>query len=311
MPGIGVITNPRSRRNRKNPQIATRLAYILGEKGDLQQPADLDALAKTALEFRKRDIDILCINGGDGTIHSALTAMARAYGDKPLPKVALLRAGTMNTIAHGLKIGGRPGDVLEYVVSRYHTERPMATSRRWLLRIDDNQYGFLFGVGIIATYLEAYYEGSEPSPMKAAWILVRAAASALVGGSFIRRLLSPFRGRSVVNQREWTAEEFVAIGVGTVDDIGLGFRPFFRSISHPGQMHVVGFIESPIGVVRSLHRMFFAKPYTDPRVLDDVATELVLRAAEPIGYMIDGDFHRGGQTVTLSIGPHVDFIRPQ
>ena len=36
MPGIGVITNPYSRQNKRNPRLAQRLGYILGEKGDLE-----------------------------------------------------------------------------------------------------------------------------------------------------------------------------------------------------------------------------------------------------------------------------------
>ncbi len=59
MAGIGVITNPRSRRNRKDPRLAQQLAYVMGEQGQLYAPGDLDALDQVAKHFLEREIDVL------------------------------------------------------------------------------------------------------------------------------------------------------------------------------------------------------------------------------------------------------------
>ena len=59
MPGIGVITNPMTRYNRRNPGLAGQLGTILGERGALEMPGDLDALTATAIRFRDRAIDVL------------------------------------------------------------------------------------------------------------------------------------------------------------------------------------------------------------------------------------------------------------
>lgn len=130
MSGIGVVTNPRSGKNRRNPGLVRQLAYVLGDRGELQQPGDLDDLARVAQGFRERAIDVLCINGGDGTIHKVLTALVRVYGTDPLPIVALLRGGTMNTTARNLGLRGRAEDLLGTVVSRYHAGDPLALVER-------------------------------------------------------------------------------------------------------------------------------------------------------------------------------------
>ena len=312
MPGIGVVTNPRSRQNRRNPRLARQLAYILGEKGELQQPSDLDALDAAARRFRDHDIEILCINGGDGTMHKAITAMVKAYGDRRLPKIAILRGGTMNTVAHGLKIRGTPAEILDYVVQRYHADAPLPTVRRHLLEVDGAHYGFLFGNGIIARFLEAYYEGAEPTPLKATWLMARAVVSVAIGGGLAKRLTQPFIGEVRVDGQLWKPRRWIMVAAGTVDDIGLGFRPFWRAPLHLGRMHVVGsFGPSAMSIVRELWRIFRAQPPDGPDWAEEVARELVLRADEPIGYMIDGDFHRGGETVTVRIGPAVDIIVPE
>jgi diacylglycerol kinase (ATP) len=312
VPGIGVITNPLSRQNKRNPRLAQRLGYILGEKGDFQQPTDLDALAATALRFKEADIDVLCINGGDGTMHTALTAMIKAYGDKPLPKIALLRGGTMNTVARGLGIRGTPASILEYVVQHYHTDGSFATKRRWLVGVDGTQYGVLFGNGLIARFLEEYYAYGDPTPVRAGWLLFRTACSALVGGALIQRLMTPFVGTAVVDGVSWPSPRYMTVAAGTCDDLGLGFRLFWKALYHPKKMHVVGISTmNPVTIVMELPRIWRARQVEGEGFQDDVASELVLRSNEPITYMVDGDFHRGGTELVVRVGPHVDFIVPE
>ena len=312
MAGIGVVTNPRSRQNRRNPRLARQLTYILGEKGEIQQPSDLDALDSAAIRFRDHGIDVLCINGGDGTMSRALTAMVKAYGDKPLPKIAILRGGTMNTVAHGLKIRGTPAEILDYVVQRYHADAPMPTVRRSLLEINGTDYGFLFGNGVISQFLEPYYEGGNATPLKAVILMVRGIFSSIFGGSFAKRITQPFVGEVTLDGHPWPSNRWMLLAAGTVDDIGFGFRPFWQATLHPGTMHVIGtFGESPMAIVKELWRIFRAQPIEGHEWHDDLGRELVLRSDRPITYMVDGDFHRGGTELRLKVGPPVDFIIPE
>src|SRR3982751_5036060 len=99
MPGIGLITNPRSRVNRKDPSRLRRLGYLIGSHGQSQATRSLDDLHRVCEDFHRERIDVLGISGGDGTMHHTLTAMVRAYGTDPLPPVAIPRGGTMNTVA--------------------------------------------------------------------------------------------------------------------------------------------------------------------------------------------------------------------
>ena len=143
MAGIGVITNPHSRRNRRNPKLAQQLACILGEQGTLEMPHDLAALDKVARLFLEREVEVVAINGGDGTNHRVLSALLRVYGEHPLPIIAMLRGGTMNTAAHGLGITGRPQALLGQLTSLYAGGSPLPLTERNLVLVDDNA-GFIF-----------------------------------------------------------------------------------------------------------------------------------------------------------------------
>lgn len=309
MGGIGVVTNPRSRRNKRNPELQQQLAYVLGEQGALAAPMDLSALEKSVEHFRDREIDILAINGGDGTNHVVLSAFLRVYGERPLPKIALLRGGTMNTVASGLGIRGRPNELLGRLVGAYHSGEPLPVLERNLLVVDDKA-GFLFGNGLLSHFLEAYYRSPDPTPLVAARVLVHAVASALVNGSFARELMRPVEAQVTAGHRRWTATRWMTIAAGTVDDIGLGFRPFFRAVEHPGYMHALGMSCGASAVVGQLWNIWRGKPLTHPDMVDAVTDRLIIESEQAIPYMIDGDFHQGGQRLEVKVGPRLQLVLP-
>ena len=82
MSGIGVISNPKSRKNKKDPELMKKLGYILGDNGISYQTNTIDDIYKVAEEFRKKKIDILCINGGDGTNHVTLSVFLQVYKEE-------------------------------------------------------------------------------------------------------------------------------------------------------------------------------------------------------------------------------------
>lgn len=311
MPGIAVVSNPRSRQNRRNPAIAGQLAYLLGDRGQMAQPRGLEDLVETARRFRDQGVDVLAINGGDGTAHVVLTAFMKAYEGAPLPMVALLRGGTMNTIASGLRIKGSPASLLDSLVSRYHSGEDLPVAERHLLRVgdEDPQYGFLFGNGLLSNFLEAYYEGAEPSPTKAALLLARTCWSALVNGPLIQRLTRPAEVEVEVDGVKWPSNRYMTVGAGTVDDIGLRFRPFFESVRHPGRMHLLGLACNPVTLVKNLPRIWMARATDAPDIYSATPRRVLIRAERPHGYMVDGDFHTmKGQSLLVEVGPPVRFV---
>src|SRR5690349_1305212 len=98
MSGIGVVLNPRSRLNQRDPQAALRLSRTLGDHGVVRTANSRDDLARIAEDFRKLEIDVLGISGGDGTNHVTITGFLEVYADEPLPPIAFLRGRTMNTV---------------------------------------------------------------------------------------------------------------------------------------------------------------------------------------------------------------------
>jgi diacylglycerol kinase family enzyme len=313
MPGIAVVSNPRSRQNRRNPGLSGQMSFMLGTRGKVAQPHTRDELVEQARHFRDDGIDILAVNGGDGTLHIVLTAFLEAYEGEPLPPVAILRGGTMNTIASGLGVRGSPAELLSALLLRYHTDQPLPMAERNILKIEGGEkpeYGFLFGNGLLSNFLAEHYASAEPSPLTAAWLLVRAIGSAVVGGELIRRLSAPAECAVEVDGVPWAAERYLTVTIGTVDDIGFRFRPFFEALRHPGRMHALGFAGDALSMVKVLPRVRMALPIEGRDIYSAIPQKVVLHSKTPAPFMVDGDFHPAGQTVTVSVGPRIRFVLP-
>lgn len=316
MGGIGVISNPMSGRNRRNPGLARRLGYILGDGGELAQPGSFADLDATARSFRDRGVELVCVHGGDGTLHKTLSALFGAYrtthegplGELVLPRIAILKGGTMNTLARNVGVRRRAEAMLGHVVSGHHAGVPFEVVERRMLVVDDHHCGFLFGTGVLARFLEAYYAGGDPSPRKAVSTLLRAIWGGLFGTEFGTWLMKPDPFRVRVDGRRWEAEAFAAVAAGTMADLGLGFRVFHLCLRHPEHFHAVASTAGAVPIIGALPRIYMARDYAREGVECEVGRVLEIDHDGPIGFMIDGDFVQGGQSVRVEVGPRVRFV---
>ena len=313
MPGIGIITNPNSRRNRRNPEQMRRLGYILGQHDSVELTNKIEDVEDVARQFLENQIDILALNGGDGTNHVTLTRFIKVYGDHPLPKIALLRGGTMNTVADGVGVKGTPSRLLANLVDKYYTGGGFETTARDVIEVStetETVYGFIFGNGIVANFLEAYYETGSPSPPTAAVLLARAVAQIPTGGPLIDKIIRPFRAKITFGDGyAWPDQDFLSVLASTQDQLGLGFRPFIRCEERPGSFHILGSHGNPLALGAALPRIRLGLPVSDEVFLSEVATEVSFEADEPFPYTVDGDMYTAGEgRVTLRTGPRVEII---
>ncbi len=312
MPGIGVIVNPRARQNKRDPRAATRLSRALGDHGVVRIASTHEELARIAEDFRKLDIDVLGISGGDGTNGVTLTGFLKVWADEPLPPVAFLRGGTMNTVANAVGVPrGKPDGLRARLIERYaaRQRQPLQSVERHVLRVGDH-YAFLFGTGAIQGYIREYYRAAEPNPVWAAQLLAHASASALVGGETARRVAPRWEGRVTFDDgASFPDRDYLAIACGTVDQIGLGFRPFYRYDEAPESFHLLGITTTPFGCVSRLPAIWRGRPMGSRHALEKVARRAVLEARSGVNdYMCDGDLFTREGPLELSTGPRVRIL---
>jgi diacylglycerol kinase family enzyme len=338
MSGIGVIYNPRSGRNLRDPTAARRLSAAIGDHGVVREAGSIDQLYRVAEDFKTLGIDVLGISGGDGTNGVAITGFLDVYKGSALPQIAFLRGGTMNTVANSVGVPrGRPEGLLHELIQDYveRASRPLQDVERHVLRLrgerslksprqrDEDRapasiqapplvekYGFIFGTGVVCGFLAEYYRGGPPNPVVAAKTLLRGVGSAMVGGEMIRRMAEPFRGTVELDDGTvWEERDYLAIAGGTIDQIGLNFRPFCRYDERPGAFHVLGIHTSPVGFVTQLPRIWRAAPMQPRHTFEALTTSVTIRSPKtPLRYMVDGDLHECDGPLHVSIGPRVRIV---
>lgn len=306
MPGIGVILNPHSKRYRKNPEKLKRMGFIIGDKGDFVPTKDLSDIRVVAEEFKKKEIDILALSGGDGTNHRTLTTFIEVYGKKPLPKITFLRGGTLNTIAFSCGISGSPEKILANLLYKYHEDEPFETTEIDIMKINGT-YGFLWGVGLIYRFMEEYYRNGIPSPLQAAWILAKSIGSAAINGPFACRLFERIDAEVMIDGKGWPFKNYSAIFAGSVEYLGLGFRVFYLA-PEPRQFHAIGFSLPPRSVLRYVPHMLIGRPSGCPDLVENSSSEMVVKLSKPQGYTIDGDMHPPTDRFTIRTGPRLTVI---
>jgi len=306
MPGIGIVLNPHSKKHRKDPDKMKQLGFIVGDRGSCQATDDLQDLRRVAEQFKTRDIDILGIGGGDGTNHVTLSAFLEVYGEKPLPKVTFLRGGTMNTLANACGIKGAPEKILSNLIYKYHEDEPFRETEMDIMQIND-KFGFIFGLGVIYRFMDAYYSGTPPSPPKAAYTLTRAIVSASLNGKFARELFHRFDAEVTVDGVKWPFANWSALYTGSIPTLGLKFQVFHYS-KEVGKFHAIGFSLPPRNVLRHVPRMFVGKPVRSPEIIESPASEMRIKLSEPMPYTIDGDMIEPEQEFVIRTGPRLKIL---
>jgi diacylglycerol kinase (ATP) len=138
---IGVITNPRSHRNRNAPPECRQLEHVT-----VATPMTKDALTQALTRFADSGIDTLIIKGGDGTVRDVLTYGGPIFGDN-WPRLMMVPRGKTNALAIDL---GLPADwsfdAIMAAIEQGNTlvRHPIVIERDWH---EPALWGFIFGAG--------------------------------------------------------------------------------------------------------------------------------------------------------------------
>ena len=137
----GVIHNPKSRHNRGGePPRASDEVLV-------EAPRGRKALDETLTRFAAAGVDLLVVDGGDGTVREVLTQAPRRFS-QGMPAFAVRPSGKTNALAFDL--GAPPAWPLEAVLEsarrgRFHSRRPLEVTRAG--EAAPLARGFIFGAG--------------------------------------------------------------------------------------------------------------------------------------------------------------------
>ncbi|HEY2509387.1 MAG TPA: diacylglycerol kinase family protein [Polyangiaceae bacterium] len=257
--------------------------------------------------------------GGDGAYMAGVTALVRAFGDRPLPAVALAPGGTVGTIARNFRSEG--GASLgrfqwnaagaEHIVRGAAAGRGTAVRRPTLRVVDDrggDRVGFIFGAGLVASFFDEYYAAPKQGYAGAAGIVARVFAGSFVGGGLAKRVLDPVGAALSVDGEAAKPEGWSLVLASVIRDVGLHMWVTPRGGETPGAFHAVASPLGPRALGPQLPRVLLGQRLRGEGHVDvPAARDLSLRFAEGGAYVLDGDLLHA-RDVRVTAGPPIDVL---
>jgi diacylglycerol kinase (ATP) len=313
VPLVGIIRNPRSHRNKGNPAELEECANILTET-----PVTREALRESLIEFARRDIDYLVVDGGDGTVRDVLSCGADIFA-ADWPAFIILAKGKTNALTVDLGVP-RDWSLTEAIAAarrgRSVIRRPLrvspATGQGGCVQ------GFFLGAGVFTLAVKAGQEAHRRGAFNSVAVAVTTLwtmMQALFGRAGNPwRACSPMRlrfrksGKTLPHGERGNPDERFLMVATTFEKFPLGARPFGRDV-RPGLK--LGTIDWPVRWLVALLPLilfgfmprFFER--AGIRRLHADGVELDLGAA----FIVDGEAFPPGRYL-LEEGPQLTFIVP-
>ncbi len=316
---IGLLNNLRAGRNLKG---VARLLGLLSEHPEVAhvETSNARAVPEALWELARQDVELLVINGGDGTISHALGEILGAGAfDGRIPDIAVLRGGRTNMTA--LDLGSRRDPVGAMAgllqaarmgsLEDRHLERPV-------LRVQygpgiNTRYGMFVGAGVVHRGIELVHrviprkrQGVSGASLVTATLLAR---MALLGES--HGVLTPDKVGILVDRSQLERGESSLVMASSLDRLFLRMRPFWGS--GPGGVRFTSIAADAGGFAQALPGILAGRPskHVNERngYISRNARRVDLRM--DCGFTVDGELvgPSPDRVVSISANDVVRFVR--
>jgi hypothetical protein len=239
MLSLGLLSNPLSGGNRKGLHTIRK---VVAERPQVYhyEATTPSEISSALAEFSRNNVDVVAINGGDGTIHAVLTALFRTPSRGPFPLLALLRSGTASMLARDAGLPGSGLEALSRLLTWISTGSGSVTVvQRPILKVEgmpDQKplYGMFFGAaGIcqgIRFCLDRVHTKGVSGQLAAGVTLGRFLSAAARRN---KGLLSPTPAAVGINNEPPEKRDFLLILISTLERLFLGIRPYWTDEINP------------------------------------------------------------------------------
>lgn len=303
--GVGIIFNHRAHRNRRLVQSLPEITQTL----DWASPHTEQELREALARFADRKIDVLMVDGGDGTIRDVLS-IAPAYFRDGLPTIAIIPSGKTNALALdlGIPINWSICDALGAIASGRVKQRcPIEV--RHAAATTPHLRGFLFGAGafVEATAIAQGVHGFGGFRGVAVGLSLAAAIAQTVFGKPGNRWRRGLDVGVTLDDGMQIERPFYLILGSTLKRLPLGLRPFGRERSG---LKMLGVDAPPRRVLATLPALLAGSEAAwlerfgyHRRNPDSIRLEFDSE------FVLDGETYPGGALI-LNRGAPLDFVVP-
>jgi hypothetical protein len=158
-------------------------------------------------------------------------------------------------------------------------------------------------------FLDVMYESRESGQgsLRVLTLLARGSWHALTGGELIERIETPLQATLRIDAEEHPERRYTVLAAGTIESIGLGFRPFPRADECQNQFQVFAFHASLQSLARQLTRLRRGQGIQKGLGFEPLARALEIDTGEAgFRYALDGDIHEAKGALKVEVGPKLE-----
>jgi hypothetical protein len=318
LPRIGVLNNLRA--GRKGGRVDDVLELLRDYPEVVHEETESAALLGAAIRrLARRDLDLLVVNGGDGTLQHALTEILDRQPFSRLPLIAPLRGGRTNMTALDLGADRDPVRGLRRLIEDARAGRlAPRVVRRPVLRVELErgrrvEYGMFFGVGMIrraiALTLGLFPEGRSQGGFGAGLVTL-----GLIAKAAFRRhqgVIQPDKIQIRLDGEGVAAGEFLLAIATSLERLFWGIDPFWGPGAGP--VRFTSIASDARRILAVAPRILLGRGDSTARPEDGYTSRRVERAQLLFdsGFTIDGEIFtsRPDEVVTLGGDRRLTFLR--
>ncbi len=308
--------------NKHHPEHNTQMWYTLANEGLYKITHSLSELEQVCQEFCARKINLIGIVGGDGSIGLVLSNILKAYdNEQSLPKILLLKGGTINFLAANLGIDSPALNCLNDTLSLLRKKLPLFETPVRTLNVN-GRIGFILAGGSAPAFLEEFYKNKTNSfgaSLSLGGYMLDGIFSGKINGSF-NKIVKPqqlnittypkhlWSRKSLPNQEEF----YTLVFASTVPKLPLNVR-LFRKITLQAQTaEILAVTESGSALLKGAMRAIMGGDITSLPGVDSVIFQTAIIQSSPnLTYSLDGDLcvAEDGK-IDIKLGPSFIFCSP-